>query len=69
MRCNFYVVVKFINASNAGLADLDFPVKENMEGKHTVNNTKVDHSFTSVAILVSDICKVNSINLCFGASW
>ena len=39
-----------------------------MEGKHTVNNTKVDHSFTSVVILLSDICKVNSINLCFGAS-
>ena len=37
-----------------------------MESKHTVNNTEVDHSFASVAILASDICKVNSINLCFG---
>ena len=30
MRCNFYVVVKFINASNAGLAHLDF----NSKGKY-----------------------------------
>ena len=33
MCCNFYVVVKFINESNAGLAHLDFSCKGEYGGQ------------------------------------